>query len=150
MHFKCNLLNIYWNGKYFDYYLQRNLKHNICPVCFHHKPCASQCYYAKGIFGICMLWHDQHGRLLCCSTFAELRENFFLCNVALWCIIFLRIWRPVMWTVDLSMYTTAYSIAVLTLIQLSATRGGVWSLVDVSHTCHCMLWTKHKCSVCSH
>jgi hypothetical protein len=36
-----------------------------------------QYYYAKGIFGIHMLWHDQHGKLLCCSTFPELSGEFF-------------------------------------------------------------------------
>jgi hypothetical protein len=49
----------------------------LCPVCFHNKPCAFQYYYAKGIFGIFMLWYDQHGRLLRCSTFPELSGEFF-------------------------------------------------------------------------
>jgi len=55
----------------------------LCPICFHHKPCASQYYYAKGIFGICMLWHDQHGRLL---------MLFYICWVE-WRILFSVMWH---------------------------------------------------------
>jgi hypothetical protein len=149
MHFKCNLLSIYWNENIFisicgetgnTFYVQYDFTiRHVLSILLNKGYFWNTCYDTTSKVDYYAVLH-----------FLSWVENFFLCNVAFWCIFFLRVWRLIMWKVDLSMYTTAYCIAVSTLIQLCATHGGVWSLVEVSHTCHYMLWTKHKCSVCSH